>query len=91
MSNVLTEYFHKILQGLFSDFLKDFKKNKISELHLGASNKVTIEDLEIREDFLLMNSIPLIIKEGKIGRTKISIPTLFKAFSMRIDIENVDI
>jgi hypothetical protein len=32
-----------------------------------------MDNLEIREDLLLMNSIPLVISEGKIGKIKINV------------------
>jgi len=88
---ILTHYFREQLVLVFSEYLKDFSKKNISELNLGISSTLLLENLEIREDLLLLNSLPLVINEGRINRIKISIPSLFKNISMRMDIEDVEI
>jgi hypothetical protein len=37
------------------------------------NNNIIMDNLEIREDLLLMSSIPLVISDGKIGKIKINV------------------
>jgi len=85
----LTKHFREQLVLILSEYLKDFSKKNISKafflyfslliflkLNLGISSTLLLENLEIREDLLLLNSLPLVINEGKIGKIKISVKSL---------------
>jgi len=52
-------------------------------------SELTLDNLEIREDLLLMNSIPLIINEGRINKAQITIPALYNSTPARIEFEDV--
>lgn len=44
---------------------------------------MTLENLEIRNDLLVMNAIPLVITDSKIGKIKISVCLFLVEFRLK--------
>lgn len=82
----LTQFFQEKIVSLLSTYLRDFSRSNISQvlpfiwfglillqLNLGLNSTLEMENLEIREDLLLKQSLPFVINEGKIGRITINV------------------
>jgi len=85
----LTQSFQERIILILSEYLKDLTTKNISRLSVGMLSELTLDNLEIREDLLLMNSIPLIINEGRINKAQITIPALYNSTPARIEFEDV--
>jgi len=86
-----TQFLQDKLVSILSKFLKDFSQTNISQLNLGLNSTLEMENLEVREDLLLKQSLPFVISEGKIGKITINIPVMFKNTPIKIEIENISI